>query len=218
MLRLPSFALALSFAATLAAAQTADQVSADQITLSANIPDVCTADCASWFAAINTCPGPTDDAAYAACVCDATYQGNLNTCSTCFSTNADPNAGIATTAADDLTGYCANAGAAVSSSSSSSSSSTETTSTTEAATSTSAVEAVASTISTSSDSISSVSSTTALGVSTNKLTQGGVEFPTQTKSTNVFTGAASGSMVGAGQMVGVAAAGLAAAAGGMMLF
>ncbi|GAA5967581.1 hypothetical protein JCM11641_005702 [Rhodosporidiobolus odoratus] len=206
MLRL-TVALVLLASTTSVLAQSADTVYNEQITLSTLIPATCTADCDAWRNALAACPGDADPT-YQACACDATLQTNLGTCSACFSTNADENAGTADTAVTDLANFCGGAAASTSSTDSTSSS------TTDAATSSSPTPVtVASTTTSSSTSDSATSAAETL--TTSMLTQAGVIFPTQTKSANVFAGAAA---PGVKVEWKFAATLLGAVAGGMMFF
>ncbi|GAA5911342.1 hypothetical protein JCM8208_005226 [Rhodotorula glutinis] len=156
MLRLASSVVALVALSSLVAAQTAAEVDTEQQTLATVIPGSCSAVCGTWLTSLAACPGPTDDAGYSACVCDATFVTNFDACAGCLAndlaTSDAANAATASTAPGDLSGYCASAGTVVSTTSSDLVSSTETSTSasTDLATSSSSIapESAASTTST----------------------------------------------------------------------
>ncbi|GAA5820764.1 hypothetical protein JCM11251_003147 [Rhodosporidiobolus azoricus] len=201
-------------------AQTADEVSTEQLTLSAGIPGQCSTQCSTWLSTLAGCPGPAD-ATYPACVCAADFQTNFAACSACFVAEADVNAATAQDAATDLTNYCATAGTAVVTDTSSTTTSTETTTsstetTTSSTTTTPPVEVATSSSSSSTPAASdSSSSATDDGVRTIVQSIVNADWPTQTKSSNVFTGGAAGLSVGKTGVVAASLLGM--VAGGMML-
>ncbi|BGP25124.1 proteophosphoglycan ppg4 [Rhodotorula toruloides] len=221
-----------SLFASLALAQTAAQISQEQLTLATVIPTNCNAQCQTWLATLGTCPAAAS-ATYAACVCDATFVSNFQTCAACLqtsltATNDAVNAATATNAPTDLTNYCATAGNAVSLSS-----------TLTSTTTTAAVAATGTTtqrtysvsippITSVSLTFSTVTSSSALSLSsgetessmseprvvTLQLTNANVPFPTQSKGTSAFANSAPQK---AGFAVGKVVGALAVVAGGMML-
>ncbi|GAA5862932.1 hypothetical protein JCM8547_003625 [Rhodosporidiobolus lusitaniae] len=205
----------LALVALVRSQATVDGVQQEQTTLSENIPGDCSTDCQTWLTTFGTCTGTTEDV-FQPCVCDATFQSNFQTCATCFTTVGDANAATAQTAVTDLTNYCA--GVIVTSSSTTDALTTS--STTEALTS-STTTTPAATSSSSSSSASAADSTSAATSAsiTNTKAAATIDFPTQTKSSNVFAGAAPAGLkveMGAAALVGVTLMGV--VAGGMALF
>lgn len=122
MLRLASAVVALAALTSLAHAQTATEINTEQQTLATIIPGTCATQCQTWLSTLAGCPGPTDDATYSACVCDATFVSNFDTCAGCIATELATddaaNAATASTAPGDLSGYCSSVGTIVSTTSS----------------------------------------------------------------------------------------------------
>ncbi|GAA6053198.1 hypothetical protein JCM3770_000026 [Rhodotorula araucariae] len=182
MLRLSaaSSILALVALARVASAQTAAQVNTEQQTLATVISGDCSAQCTAWLLALGQCPGAAD-AAYSACVCDATFVSDFQTCSACLATDLTStgdatNAATAADAPGDLTGYCATAGAVVVSSTSSTSALVSSTSALVSSTS-ATVPVVAA-----GSSSSSSSSSTSYTVPIPSITQPVVSYSTSTSS------------------------------------
>ncbi|BGP32590.1 hypothetical protein JCM10296v2_004371 [Rhodotorula toruloides] len=225
-----------SLFASLALAQTAAQISQEQLTLATLIPTTCNTQCQAWLSTLGTCPAAAS-ATYATCVCDATFVSNFQTCAACLQTsltaeNDATNAATATNAPTDLTNYCATAGNAVSLASTSTTStaaltSTRTTAAAVAGTTTQRtysvsippITSVSLTFSTVTSSSSlpdgtSASSQTGARVVTLQLTNANVPFPTQSKGTSAFANSAP---LKADFAVGKVVGALAVVAGGMML-
>ncbi|BGO91896.1 hypothetical protein NBRC10512_007687 [Rhodotorula toruloides] len=222
-----------SLFASLALAQTAAQISQEQLTLATLIPTTCNTQCQAWLSTLGTCPAAAA-ATYATCVCDATFVSNFQTCAACLQTsltaeNDATNAATATNAPTDLTNYCATAGNAVSLSSTSTTSTAARTTAAAAAAGTTTqrtysvsippITSVSLTFSTVTSSSSlpsgaSASSQTGEKVVTLQLTNANVPFPTQSKGTSAFANSAQKK---AGFAVGKVVGALAVVAGGMML-
>ncbi|GAA5875362.1 hypothetical protein JCM1840_003137 [Sporobolomyces johnsonii] len=204
-------------------AQTAADIETELSTLSTVIPGACDTDCSTWLTSYAACGTDSTSTTFSTCVCDATFQSNFATCSSCMSTELTTegdttNAATATQAPTDLTDYCATA---ASSTTTSSVLTTSSTTTTTSATSTTATPVTTSTSSSSSSSSSSTSTTDSASSSTassatsttaQSTTDG--DFPTQTKSASVFANA--GAKV-EGKVVAVAAGLLGAVAGAMVM-
>ncbi|GAA6039504.1 hypothetical protein JCM8097_009585 [Rhodosporidiobolus ruineniae] len=205
MLRL-SLAVALLGAAGVLA-QTGSDIYTEQQTVATVIPGTCSTTCNPWLTTVSSC-GAGTDTGFQACVCDATYQANLAACSDCFTTEADSNAATVDTAVTDLTNYCN--GVTVSSSTTDTSSS----STTDTSSSTTTTPVVAVATSASSASSASASVTSSSSTKTSAAVQTG--WPSQTKSANVFAGAAAPGVTVDRWATGAAIA-LGAVASGMML-
>ncbi|GAA5916276.1 hypothetical protein JCM5296_002638 [Sporobolomyces johnsonii] len=202
-------------------AQTAADIETELSTLSTVIPGACDTDCSTWLTSYAACGTDSTSTTFSTCVCDATFQSNFATCSSCMSTELTTegdttNAATATQAPTDLTDYCATAASSTTTSSvlttSSTTSTTSATSTTATPVTTSTTSSSSSSSTSTTDSASSSTTSTATSTTAQSTTDG--DFPTQTKSASVFANA--GAKV-EGKVVAVAAGLLGAVAGAMVM-